>query len=65
MSIILCPVGLNLSLVSYADDILNISRSIERIASIFEILTRGSADIGLDFNPEKSEIVFFNRKDLA
>ena len=43
--------------------ILNISRTLKRISNIFEMLSQGCAKIGLDFNPEKSKILFLNSKN--
>jgi hypothetical protein len=56
---------LDLSLVCYADDILNLSRTIQRISEIFAMLQSEYAKLGLQFNTEKSEVVFFNWKHAA
>lgn len=62
-----CPSSLilssaNLSLVCYADDILNLSRTLQRAIDIFEILEAEYLKVGLQFNSSKSEIVLFNWK---
>ena len=57
--------GLDLSLVCYADDILNVSRTIQRISEIFATLQSEYAKLGLQFNAEKSEVVFFNWKQAS
>ena len=63
----LCPPSLilssvNLSLICYADDILNLSRTLQRITEIFGILEAEYQKIGLEFNSSKSDIVLFNWK---
>ena len=62
-----CPCSLilastNLSFVCYADDILNLSRTLPRISEIFAILQDEYLKVGLQFNLAKSEIVLFNWK---
>ena len=62
-----CPCSLilastNLSFVCYADDILNLSRTLLRISEIFAILQDEYLKVGLQFNLAKSEIVLFNWK---
>ena len=59
--------GIDLSLVNYADDILNLSRSVSGIESNFRVLSNEYANIGLEFNSSKSEVVVFNcrKKELA
>ena len=56
-----------MSLVNYADDILNLSRSVSGIESNFRVLSNEYANIGLEFNSSKSEVVVFNcrKKELA
>ena len=57
MTFILC--GIDLSLIGYADDVLNLSRSLHRLEANFTELQQGNAPIGLQFNAEKSEVLFF------
>ena len=49
--------GLDLSLLNYADDVLNLSRTISDIEENFEILFPEYKKIGLKFNAEKVEVV--------
>ena len=56
-----CILGrIDMSLICYADDILNLSRTIQRIEQNFKILKDEYSKIGLSFNPEKSEVILFN-----
>ena len=54
--------GLDLSLLNYADDILNLSRTLALIEKNFASLSEEYNDIGLKFNPSKSECIKFNSK---
>ncbi|XP_065578592.1 uncharacterized protein LOC136039001 [Artemia franciscana] len=49
--------GLDSSLLNYADDVLNLSRTISGIEENFEILRPEYTKIGLKFNAGKSEVV--------
>ena len=49
-------IGLDLSLANYADDVLNLSRTYAGIEQNFDILSYQCKQIGLRFNPVKSEI---------
>ena len=49
--------GLDLSLANYADDVLNLSRTYAGIEENIDILSYEYKQIGLRFNPEKSEVV--------
>lgn len=57
---ILC--GIDVSLIGYADDILNISRTLNGIKSCFSALKVEYARVGHTFNPSKTELLFFNYK---
>ena len=52
--------GVDITLLNYADDILNISRSLTRIEENFDILNEMYGGIGLSFNSSKSEFIVFN-----
>lgn len=52
--------GIDLSLLCYADDILNMSRNIGGIECNFAIFQKQYAAIGLEFNAAKSEVLLFN-----
>ena len=52
--------GIDVSLISYADDILNICRTLQGIKSCFSALTDEYSRIGHSFNPTKTELLFFN-----
>ena len=54
--------GLDLSLLNYADDILNLSRILALTDKNFASLSEEHNDIGLKFNPSKSECIKFNSK---
>ena len=54
--------GLDFSLVNYADDVLNVSRTQAGIEENFRILSDEYNRIGLNFNHSKSEILVFNRR---
>lgn len=49
-----------MTLVGFADDILNFSRQITSLESNFNILSSQYGDIGLSFNVSKSEVMLFN-----
>ena len=51
-----------MSLVCYAVDVLNLSRSLQRVSDVFSILEAEYLQLGLHFNSSKSEIVLFNWK---
>jgi exonuclease III len=53
--------GLDMSLLNYADDILNLSRTVSGIEENFDILCIEYRKIGLKFNAEKSEVVAFGK----
>ena len=53
--------GIDVSLINYADDILNASRSVSRVEDNYNILSDEYAKIGLAFNTAKSEVVVFRR----
>ena len=52
--------SLDLSLVCHAEDILNLSRTIQHTSEIFATLQSEYAKLGLQFNAEKSKDAFFN-----
>ena len=54
--------GRDISLLNYADDILNLSRSFWMIEKNFDTLRNAYSEINLSFNESKSEIVVFNRQ---
>ena len=49
-----------MTIVGFADDILNFSRQITSLESNFNILSSQYGDIGLSFNVSKSEVMLFN-----
>ena len=48
--------------MNYADDILNLSRTLALIEKNFAGLSEGHNNIGLKFNPSKIECIKFNSK---
>ncbi|XP_065582962.1 uncharacterized protein LOC136042033 [Artemia franciscana] len=54
--------GLGLSLLNYADDVLNLRRTLALIEKNFASLSEEYNDIGLNFNPSNSECIKFNSK---
>ena len=53
--------GIDVSLVNYAEDVLNVSRTQAGIEEKFRILSGEYNSIGLHFNYRKREILVFNR----
>ena len=53
--------GLDLSIFNYADDILNLSRTVLSVEENFSVLSREYAKIGLNFNASKSEVLAFGK----
>ena len=53
--------GLDLSILNYADDILNLSRTVSSVEENFSVLSREYAEIGLNFNASKSEVLTFGK----
>ena len=51
---------IDLSLLGFADDLLNLSRLLSSLENNFSRLEKSYADIGLQFNVEKSAVLFFN-----
>ena len=45
---------------TYADDLLNLNRSADRLSKNFDVLSREYNKIGLSFNVSKSAVLFFN-----
>ena len=54
--------GIDVSLITYADDLLNLNRSADRLSKNFDVLSRAYNKIGLSFNVSKSAILFFNAR---
>ena len=54
--------GIDISLLNYADDILNLSRSFGMIEKNFDVLSNPYSKINLSFKESRSEIVVFNRQ---
>jgi hypothetical protein len=52
---------LDVSIISYADDIFNISHTPLKISQVFKVLQSVYLKLGLSFNPKPSEVVYFNR----
>ena len=52
--------GIDVSLIAYADDVFNPSRTVLAFEKNFSILSREYSKINLKFNAEKSEVVLFN-----
>ena len=52
--------GIDVSLIAYADDIFNPSRTVQSFERNFAILSKEYAKINLTFNREKSDVVLFN-----
>jgi len=57
--------GVDLSLIGYADDVLNLSRFLQGLEDNFTRLQQEYAQIGLQFNADKSEVLLFNSKSDA
>ena len=55
--------GFNLSLIIFADDVLNPSHSFSGCENMFNQLYNGYKNIGLSFNVEKTAVVAFNFKE--
>jgi len=51
--------GIDVSLMAYADDLLNLNRSADRLSKNFDVLSREYNKIGLSFNVSKSAALFF------
>jgi hypothetical protein len=60
MSCVLC--GLNISFITCADDIFNISRTLDKISETFQKLLAEYLKSGFEFNTDKSDVMFFNWK---
>ena len=54
--------GLDLLLLNYADDTLNLSRTVALIEKNFASLSEERNEISLKCNPSKSEFIKFNSK---
>jgi hypothetical protein len=54
--------GHNISLVIYADDIFNLSRTLDKIPQAFQKLQTEYLKSGLEFNAETTDVVLFNWK---
>ena len=54
--------GRDISLLYYAEDILNLRSSFWMIEKNFDVLRNAYSEINLSFNESKSEIVVFNRQ---
>ena len=52
---------MNLSTFNYADDVLNLSRSVWSVEEKFSVLSWEYAKIGLNFNGSKSEVLDFGK----
>ena len=52
--------GIDVSLIAYADDIFNPSRTVPSFERNFAILSKEYAKINLTFNREKSDVIMFN-----
>ena len=52
--------SIDASLVCYADDVLNLIRTLQKASDNFETLKTEYLKLGLSFNTEKTEIVLFN-----
>jgi hypothetical protein len=63
MSYFLC--GIDLSLIGYADDLLNLSRFLRWLENDFIRLQKEYSHIRLQFNAEKSEVMLFHLKSDA
>jgi len=54
--------GIEVSLIMYADDLLKLNRSADRLSKNFDVLSRDYNKVGLSFNVFKSVAVFFNAR---
>ena len=52
--------GIDVTMIAYADDILNPSRTVAGTETTFSTLQSNYSRIGLEFNPQKSDILLFN-----
>ena len=57
--------GIDLSLIGYANDVLNPSRSLHRLEANLIKLQQEYAHLGLKFNAEKREVLLFSSKSDA
>ena len=55
--------GVNLSLMTFADDVLNLSRTFSGCENAFNQFYNEYNNIGLSFNVEKTAVVAFNFKE--
>ena len=55
--------SIDISLVCYADDTLNLSRTLNRLSEIFSCLQSNYEKVGLRFNSQKSEVLLYNWKN--
>ena len=54
--------GIDLTLIRYADDVMNLSHFFRELEDIFIKLQLECAHIGLHFTAEKSSVMLFNWK---
>ena len=52
----------NISLVTYANNIFNLGRTLDKIPEIFQKLQTEYLKSGLEINAEKTDVVLFNWK---
>ena len=52
--------GIDVSLMTYSDDLLNLNTSADRLSKNFGVLSRECNKISLSFNVSKSAVLFFN-----
>ena len=55
--------GTDLSVLCYADDVVNISRTISGLEKCFLDICKNYSDIGLSLNAEKCDVLIFNEID--
>ena len=53
--------GLDLSILNYTDDILNLNRTVSSVEENFSVLSREYAEISLNFNASKSVVLPFGK----
>ena len=57
--------GIDVSLMTYADDLLNLNRSADRLSKNFDVLNREHNNVCLSFNVSKPALLFFTAKQKS
>ena len=61
LELVLVLKGLDLPILNYADEILNLRRNVSSVEENFSVLSREYAEIGLNFNASNSEVLAFGK----